>query len=203
MTGPFHTRAARLAAALSAAAMLALTVGSPAFAGQEDDLVDGGKSSAMPVPIVPGRPWGLVELVFNRSKVEQSLNSMLKTKVDEVSVRAGLSPAQKRKLFLAGEGDIRRFYERVDQLEAKYRRLAYHRNPAEQMGRDAEPLLAARRGGLFSEDSLFAKTLTSTLTPEQAARYKKSKHNSQPADRVLRQDNVGQWQARMQARRTN
>jgi hypothetical protein len=65
-------------------------------------------------------------------------------------------------------------------------------------------LIAARGGNLFSEDSLFAKTLTNTLTPEQAVRYRNSIHDWQPSrSHVLRRYHLGKWQARMQVWRAN
>src|SRR4029079_6007157 len=78
---------------------------------------------------------------------------------------------QKRKLELAGRGDIHQLFDRFEDLRRQFIRP---RNP------NTEAILLFEQGlrlrsvldrGPFGEGSLFARILGSTLTPEQAAEY--------------------------------
>ncbi|MFN0052779.1 MAG: hypothetical protein ACKV0T_11350 [Planctomycetales bacterium] len=88
-----------------------------------------------------------------------------------------LTAVQKRKLHLAGQGDIKRFYDRLNVL-----RLRFEVSAEDWDGELHHPLVAplafdqekdilsnALANGLFNEGSLFAKVLESTLNAEQAA----------------------------------
>jgi hypothetical protein len=90
--------------------------------------------------------------------------------VDRICV---LSDAQRKKLQLAGRGDIKRFFDHVEES----RKQIHH----EPIGR-AELMLILQefqrrppnsRPDLFGESSLFSKTLKNTLSADQFARYQK------------------------------
>ncbi len=103
------------------------------------------------------------------------LDAMLALKVDEVEKLGGLSSSQREKLRLAGRGDIREFLE---QVEVKRRKFEEVRKDQQRFGmfyQEIQPLRNAFQGGLFTEDSLFGKSLAHTLDPTQAAKFEEGR----------------------------
>jgi hypothetical protein len=98
------------------------------------------------------------------------LESALSLKLDDVERITGITPSQKRKLLLAGRGDIKRFFDKVD--EAK--RLSA--NPGanarfNNIWQAVQPLQMELNTGMFDDSSLLAKTITHTLENDQLTRY--------------------------------
>jgi hypothetical protein len=111
--------------------------------------------------------------VFNRAggagATRNRQNTVLALHIDELSRTCGISEAQMKKLQLAGHGDIKRFFDRVD--EAKRRYLATRNGQNNNVWAEINPLQAELNVGLFGDDSIFAKTIKTTLNEEQSARY--------------------------------
>jgi hypothetical protein len=95
-----------------------------------------------------------------------------------VARSARISQAQQRKLRLAGQGDIRRFFDRVEEftekLKARYPSGVIDHKDSSGIKQELWPLRDARSGGLFGRDSLFAKSLASALTAGQRTHYERS-----------------------------
>jgi hypothetical protein len=120
----------------------------------------------------------LDESVFNQwvfgipnvttSAAAERLESNLMLAVDDLDRAVTLTENQRRKLILAGHGDRKRFFDRVAEQ--------YRHDPkgANEIVAFAEPLAADYALGLYGEGSFFAKTIATTLTPEQAARQRES-----------------------------
>ncbi|HEY2251747.1 MAG TPA: hypothetical protein VGH74_11825 [Planctomycetaceae bacterium] len=100
------------------------------------------------------------------------LDTALERRVEAVDQICRLTDTQKRKLRLAGRGDIKQFLDRVEALRPK----------ADQAQDDlqlcgnacffgAAATRPARRPGLFENGSFFAKTLRTSLTDGQAAAF--------------------------------
>ena len=96
------------------------------------------------------------------------LETRLKTRIDHVDRACKLTPEQKAKLNVAGRGDLKRVFARMDELSEL---LAA---PVQEVRRRKELLLEFARKrqeiketDIFGDDSLFAKVLKSTLTKEQ------------------------------------
>ncbi len=106
----------------------------------------------------------------NRGGGQQPLDLLLKMKTEEIARAVDLSETQKGKLLLAGQGDVRRFIDRVDEIKLKYQSNEMFQNDWNRIFQEIRPLQIALGRGLFGGDSLFAKTLTKMLTAEQAAR---------------------------------
>jgi hypothetical protein len=100
------------------------------------------------------------------------LDSLLMVNVAEVDRACSLSQAQKRKLILAGHGDIKRFMDRVADARDVFERLRRDQTKMNEIFQEAQPLAATLAAGLFGDGSFFAKTLGSTLDPDQAQRYR-------------------------------
>src|SRR5262249_61039338 len=90
-----------------------------------------------------------------------------------------LSSDQKTKLALAGRADIDRFFKRVGELKPRIKRvydeLAARRgeldDALEMILRETRSLRRLLDSTDWPADSLFAKTVRTTLSPEQAAAY--------------------------------
>ncbi len=111
--------------------------------------------------------------VFNRvggaGQARNKMASQLNLKLDEVERVCGLATAQKKKLDLAGKGDVKRFFDLVDETRRKYQKMPANQN--NNIWNDIQPLQAKYMGGLFDPGSLFMKTLHATLSPDQADKY--------------------------------
>jgi hypothetical protein len=96
------------------------------------------------------------------------LERLLQTRVDAATREHKLTPAQRAKLHLAGRGDIKRFFDQVEDRRREFeteRRV--YRNGLAALRR-LEPLGQVFRDGPFGDSSLFAKTLQ-RINDEQGA----------------------------------
>jgi hypothetical protein len=107
----------------------------------------------------------------NSGAGRNKLDSLLMLQVDDVARTCDLSELQKKKLLLAGHGDIKRFFERVDEKRKKFDKVKNDQNKINEIYQELQPLQVALNSGLFSDGSLFSKTLKRVLEREQAGRY--------------------------------
>ncbi len=96
------------------------------------------------------------------------LESILSARVDKIARQCGLTEVQKRKLLLAGRGDIKRFFDR-----AELRGGAVEPNEIQEFGDVPRRFRANAGGEVFGEGSIFSKAFKTTLTAGQFARYEK------------------------------
>ncbi|QEH32593.1 hypothetical protein OJF2_10720 [Aquisphaera giovannonii] len=101
------------------------------------------------------------------------LDTRLLLQVDDVARVCRLSDLQKKKLFLAGKGDIKRFFERVDAKKKDFDKVKNDQNKVMQMYQDLQAFQAVYNSGTFGDDSLYAKTLKKLLGDEADGRYDK------------------------------
>ena len=107
----------------------------------------------------------------NADSARQRIQSALKLQVDELHRICDLSEEQKKKLALAAQGDTKRFFDEIEVVREKFRAVQNDANGFNAIWQDIQPLQRKMSGGLFDRSSFFAKTLRTTLTAEQAARY--------------------------------
>ncbi len=100
------------------------------------------------------------------------INSHLKLKLDELNRVCNLSEAQQKKLTLAARGDMKRFFDQVEEVRRKFLAVKNDQNGFNQIWQEISPLQQKQAAGLFGETSLFAKSLRKTLTEEQQAQYR-------------------------------
>jgi hypothetical protein len=101
------------------------------------------------------------------------LDLLLTLQIEHVDRTCGMSAAQKKKLLLAGKGDIKRVFDRV---EEKRKRFQLFKNDQEKIGeffQEIQPLQTIFQSEPFDEASLFSRTLKRTLNDEQSAQYEK------------------------------
>jgi hypothetical protein len=87
------------------------------------------------------------------------LDDVLRTRVEAAAREHKLTEAQRAKLRLAGRGDIKRFFDDVEERRSQFEvdRKTFRAGLAAL--RRLEPLTQVYREGPFGEGSLFAKTL--------------------------------------------
>jgi hypothetical protein len=110
----------------------------------------------------------------NAGMVRNKLDTRLELQVDDIERSCGLTPVQKKKLLVAGRGDIKRFFDRLEEVRRKFDKLRNQQNALGMVWQDVQPLQAGVSGGLFGDGSIFAKALRTTLTPEQVADHEKA-----------------------------
>ena len=109
----------------------------------------------------------------DRAAARTQLEKLLAHRLAGINKLCDLSEAQRDKLRLAGQGDIRHFFDRVERLRERAR------SDLDESGhravlREAALLHRSYQSGLAGGNSLFAKKVSSVLSPEQAARYRDS-----------------------------
>ncbi len=101
------------------------------------------------------------------------LDSLLTLQVDDVARTCTLSEAQKKKLLLAGHGDIKRFFDQVEEKRKKFQQVKQDQNKLGEIYQELVPLQTALNCGLFGDGSFYAKTIRRVLGEEEDARYQK------------------------------
>jgi hypothetical protein len=155
---------------------------SPAAFGQDDDeIVDDGP--IVPQVVMPVQVARAVQ--FNADQVDQwifsrwggaaasktRLEANLALRIDDIDRACAATELQKKKLKLAGMGDIKRYYDRVEDLKRKYTTGNSSPQFNTNIWQEMQPLQLELNGGLFGEASIFVKTIKSTLGSDQAKRY--------------------------------
>lgn len=168
---------------LAAAALLAVAVAAPAARAQDDE-----DEEEEAKPAVVNRFNGFVandvqfdQWVFgnmgmgNAAAARTKLDSLLTLNVEDVDRTCGLTPVQKKKLLLAGRGDIKRFFDKVDEVRKKFTKDKNFnfQNQFQQVWQEIQPLQTTFNAGLFGADSIYGKAIHATLTPEQAEKHEK------------------------------
>jgi hypothetical protein len=108
---------------------------------------------------------------------ETNLLSQLQRRVDVLARTSSLSKSQLNQLSLAGQGDIRRFMDRLDALKARLQSVARGPDTWQQIQLECRPLQDDFRRGVFASPSLFAKTMTRLMSVDQMRQLKKIAHD--------------------------
>lgn len=101
------------------------------------------------------------------------LDSLLTLQIDDVARMCALSEDQKKKLQLAGRGDIKRFFDLVEEKRQKFQKVKQDQNKVGEIYQELVPLQVALNSGLFGDGSIYAKTIRKVLSDEDDARYQK------------------------------
>ncbi len=105
--------------------------------------------------------------------VRARLNNVVNERVGRLDRQYRLTDAQKEKLLLAGLGDIKRAFDRVDDLRRRFQLVKYEHNGVIECLQEARRMHIDLRAGIFGVDSLFTKTIATTITQEQKANEEK------------------------------
>ncbi len=99
------------------------------------------------------------------------LDQMLVLNTEDVDRGCTLTDSQKKKLQLAGRGDIKKFFEEVEVVRKKFLLIRKDQNRINEIWQDIQPLQMTFMGGLHGDKSLFHKTLVNLLNAEQRKNY--------------------------------
>jgi hypothetical protein len=161
---------------LASTALMVLGTGRAANAQEEVEVEDAVVVQAQPVFMVNDQNFDqwIFGNVGGADRVRSRLVSLLTLKVEDVDRACRLSETQKEKLELAGRGDIKRFFDRVDEKRRKFVNVRHDQNQFQEIIQEIQPLQQSVQGEPFGDGSLFGKTLKKTLSGDQAARYAKA-----------------------------
>lgn len=101
----------------------------------------------------------------------KKLDQMLTLQMDDVDRACQLSEVQKKKLQLAGRGDMMQFFEQVEVVRKKFLLVRKDQQKFNEIWQDISPLQVKFQAGLFSDDSFYHKTLRNMLKGEQLSKY--------------------------------
>jgi hypothetical protein len=158
-------------------AVLAQRVRSPR---QERPAQPRGDLLALPPPgvAITDEPFehSLFDRVGGADRARARLEARLAWEIRRIDQVYGLSPEQKHKLEVAGRGDIKRLF---DDVRKQQERLDSARGDVLHDRAILKGLKPLRVDAhlLFIDGSLFAKTLKTTLSPVQRARYEKDRRD--------------------------
>lgn len=185
---PVHSHTCRRS---GLAMVLAIAVICPAAKAQDE--VDPAAPDPGPLDVRNRRLLQLRVRLLRQSvgllgSVEQSrewLNRELTKRVGVLASEYQLTDAQKTKLVMAGRGDIKRVLDRFDALQKRFN-LADEAWKIDQCEQDAARLEEDLQGGFFGRESLFAKTMATTITREQRAKVLEQRRRDELARREQR-----------------
>lgn len=155
----------------SLALFAALLAAGDGLAGDDDDV------QAVPAVAVVGgfNDENFDQWVFqndgNAAMARKRLDALLTLQVDDVDRACHLTETQKKKLLLAGRGDIKRFFDKCDVAKRKFDLVKHDQQKFQEIWQDISPLQVTLQAGLFHDNSLVYRTLKNTLTEEQRGRY--------------------------------
>ena len=103
--------------------------------------------------------------------VRKRLEAALVQDIKRFDQKYGLTPAQKKKLELAGRCDLKRFFDRVEEVKAENRRVNGDWNRIGARVFELQRVQNQVFTELFGDESMLVKTLKTNLTLEQVSRH--------------------------------
>lgn len=142
---------------------------------------------APPAPAVVGQPvWQdeqFDQWVFQQDRTafgaRQRLDSQLALHEQDIDHVCDLTDAQRKKLHLAGRGEIKRFFDRYEAVKQNFQLVKNDQQKVQEIWQEIGPLQQSLQGGMFNDASFLYKTLHNTLTQDQRARYEASARDRQ------------------------
>lgn len=105
--------------------------------------------------------------VMSLAAARQRAEDLLAGRLEFVAQIGSLQPSQRRKLELAGRGDIVRFFESVERLLSQLPHGSVRQSEWQEAWQKLAPVRQQFTWGLHERGSLFHKTVRTTLTAEQ------------------------------------
>jgi len=101
----------------------------------------------------------------------KKLDQMLSLQVEDVDRACQLSTVQRKKLELAGRGDMVQYFEQVEVVRKKFLLVRKDQQKFNEIWQDISPLQMRFQAGLFGDESFYQKTLRNMLKGEQLSKY--------------------------------
>jgi len=112
----------------------------------------------------------------NAAAARARLEERLSLRLEAIERVCGINVVQRKKIELAGKGDIKRFF---DAIEANRRRVqAAGEDEFERIQQELAASARSIESGLLDEKSFFVKTMKTTLSAEQLALYDDDRRRS-------------------------
>ncbi len=182
---------------LIAATWACFCAGPPASA-QESDEPEEDAPAAPPVPRrvvrIPDRQFErwLFGIDGNAETARRIAEARLRSRIGFIDQLCGISREQSKKLELAGRGDLKHFFDHVQEMRERCRAAEDDIVRLRRIVEEAQDQGKVFRQQLFNDESMFAKTLRTTLDAEQSVRY--LKRWNEP--RLLRHQSRVEWVSR-------
>lgn len=144
----------------------------------EDDLA--GRPSQTPVPLVPEEAFDRW-IYFGGTKGPSTrvlLERMLQQRIREFEQVFILTPIQKKKLMLAGQGDIKRLLDEVEDHRREFQAARYDVDQLQRVVKDLQALRVSIALGPFGFDSLYAKSIKKMTDEGQLERRRTGERRS-------------------------
>lgn len=119
------------------------------------------------------------EQTASETEARKRLNSQLSSQVQAMDRLYSLSDAQKKKLQLAGKGDIHQHFSRLFEMRLKVTAAPLQREQFVELMKELQPIQNVMQEHIFGEESLFQKTLRNILTEEQRVRHRSIEREQQ------------------------
>lgn len=108
----------------------------------------------------------------DESTYKQQIESRTALRLHRIQQVAELEESEFQKLRLAVRGDLNRFYRDLSSAQEKTKKLSIQNQKDMQEAWELiAPLQSRVQDGLLNDESLFHRVLTSTLSPEQMAKF--------------------------------
>ena len=109
--------------------------------------------------------------VQTAAAARKRLEQMLTLQMDDVDRACQLTEAQKKKLQLAGRGDVVRFFDEIEVVRKKFLLVRKDQQKFNEIWQDISPLQVKFQAGLFGDESFYQKTLRNMLKGEQLSKF--------------------------------
>ena len=140
---------------------------------QFDRMVFGGQQALRAVRVVNGvQRVEMVAQPSNEAEFRKQMEAIVAAEIQAVDRGVLLTEAQKKKLQLAGRGDVLQFLNRVADLRRKLTSKPLDRPQYVEFIKQLGSIRQPSGFEITAEYSLFWKTLRGTLTDEQRVRFK-------------------------------
>ena len=113
--------------------------------------------------------WFVLGKVEDLDSVRVRLESVLANRINAIDGQHRLTLDQQTKLHLAGRGDIKRLFDRIDDERKRFELVRTNIRECQIFLRDLQPLALSVQDGPFHADSLFARTFQRILEVEEEA----------------------------------
>jgi len=157
---------------------LAIVALSTSARAQDDDIIE---DDAPPVAVdrVMWTDENFDQWVFggrNIPSIRSRLDSLLALKIEDANRVCKLTEDQKKKLTLAGKGDLKHFFDQVAEKKRRFQLLKNDQNRINEIFQEIQPLQLVLNSGPYDDGSIFAKTIPKTLDESQMALYQQVIH---------------------------
>lgn len=138
-----------------------------------EQMVFGAAASESWVVVENGVRQVVTESLSAAGMARKRMESAIDSELQWIEGRCRLTDVQKKKLRLAGRGDIGSFFSRAEELRAKVVGRTLGRQEYMELSMEMSLLRMTTQNCLLGEASLFRKTLRRTLDDEQRVEYQR------------------------------